>query len=75
LGLPTWSHKQVAEVVRLLVEAYYQVQVSDHAHGLRPVGGYHTALGEVVNGWKGTHWFIEGDIADCLDASPHCSFH
>ena len=36
LGLPTWSDKLVAEVVRLLLEAYYEPQFSDRSHGFRP---------------------------------------
>lgn len=36
LGLPPWSDKLVAEVVRLLLEAYYDVQFSDRSHGFRP---------------------------------------
>ena len=74
LGLPTWSDKLVAEVVRLLLEAYYEPQFSDRSHGFRPGRGCHTALSEVVDIWKGTHWFIEGDISDCLDPWSHCSF-
>ena len=66
LGLPTWSDKLVAEVVRLLLEAYYEPQFSDRSHGFRPGRGCHTALTEVVEVWKGTHWFIEGDISDCF---------
>src|SRR5262249_58689125 len=30
LGLPTWSDKLVAGVVRMLLEAYYEPQFSDH---------------------------------------------
>jgi group II intron reverse transcriptase/maturase len=71
LGLPTWSDKLVAEVVRLLLEAYYDVQFSDRSHGFRPGRGCHTALDEVVNVWKGTHWFIEGDISDCFGSLDH----
>ena len=74
LGLPTWSDKVVAEVMRLLLEAYYDVQFSDHSHGFRPGRGCHSALDEVVSVWKGTHWFIEGDISDCLDPWSYCSF-
>ena len=74
LGLPSWSDKLVAEVVRLLLEAYYEPQFSGHSHGFRPRRGCHTALSEVVEVWKGTHWFIEGDISDCLDPWSHCSF-
>src|SRR6266540_2631849 len=71
LGLPTWSDKLVAEVVRLLLEAYYDVQFSDRSHGFRPRRGCHTALTEVVEVWKGTHWFIEGDISDCFGSLDH----
>lgn len=71
LGLPTWSDKVVAEVVRLLLEAYYEPQFSDRSHGFRPGRGCHTALSEVVQVWKGTHWFIEGDISDCFGSLDH----
>jgi group II intron reverse transcriptase/maturase len=71
LGLPTWSDKLVADVVRMLLEAYYDVQFSDHSHGFRPGRGCHTALSEIVDVWKGTHWFIEGDISDCFGSLDH----
>jgi len=71
LGLPTWSDKLVAEVVRLLLEAYYDVGFSTHSHGFRPGRGCHTALEEVVRVWKGTRWFIEGDISDCFGSLDH----
>ena len=66
LGLPGWSDKLVAEVVRLLLEAYYEPRFSGRSNGFRPGRGCHTALSEVVETWKGTHWFIEGDISDCF---------
>jgi hypothetical protein len=66
LGLPTWSDKLVGEVVRLLLEAYYEPVFSDRSHGFRPGRGCHTALREVSLTWTGTTWFIEGDIADCF---------
>ena len=71
LGLPTWSDKLVAEVVRLLLEAYYEPQFSGRSRGFRPGRGCHTALSEVVDIWKGTHWFIEGDISDCFGSLDH----
>jgi retron-type reverse transcriptase len=74
LGLPTWSDKLVGEVVRLLLEAYYEPTFSDHSHGFRPGRGCHTALREVATTWTGTTWFVEGDISDCLEAWSHCSF-
>ena len=74
LGLPSWSDKLVGEVVRLLLEAYYEPQFSGHSHGFRKGRGCHTALRKVQETWTGTVWFIEGDISDCLDVSSHCSF-
>jgi group II intron reverse transcriptase/maturase len=71
LGLPSWSDKLVGEVIRLLLEAYYEPQFSDHSHGFRPGRGCHTALREVVNTWTGTSWFIEGDISDCFGKLDH----
>jgi retron-type reverse transcriptase len=71
LGLPTWSDKLVAEVVRLLLEAYYEPTFSEHSHGFRPGRGCHTALREVAFAWTGTTWFIEGDLADCFGSFDH----
>ena len=48
LGLPSWSDKLVGEVIRLLLEAYYEPQFSDRSHGFRPGRGCHTALSEVA---------------------------
>ena len=62
LGLPTWSDKLVGEVVRLLLEAYYEPRFSDRSYGFRPGRGCHTALSEVADHWTGTTWFVEGDI-------------
>jgi|tagenome__1003787_1003787.scaffolds.fasta_scaffold20935679_4 group II intron reverse transcriptase/maturase len=71
LGLPSWSDKLVGEVVRLLLEAYYEPRFSDRSHGFRPGRGCHTALREVADTWPGTAWFIEGDISDCFGTLDH----
>ncbi len=71
LGLPTWSDKLVGEVMRLLLEAYYEPRFSARSHGFRPGRGCHTALSEVVEVWKGTRWFIEGDISNCFGTLDH----
>lgn len=60
LGMPTWSDKLLGEVLRLLLEAYFEPLFSDHSHGFRPGRGCHTALREIYYGWSGTTWFIEG---------------
>ena len=71
LGLPPWSDKLVGEVIRLLLEAYYEPQFSGCSHGFRPGRGCHTALSEVANTWTGTTWFIEGDVSDCFGSFDH----
>src|SRR5439155_14751265 len=71
LGMPVWTDKLVQEVVRLILEAYYEPQFSDHSHGFRPGRGPHTALRDIHYQWKGTTWFIEGDISKCFDNLDH----
>jgi group II intron reverse transcriptase/maturase len=71
LGMPVWSNKLVQEVIRLILEAYYDPQFSDHSHGFRPGRGCQSALGEIYSQWIGTTWFIEGDIAQCFDQLDH----
>ena len=67
LGLPIWSDKVVQDIIRSILEAYYEPQFSNHSHGFRPNRGCHTALKEIDEVWQGTKWFIEGDIKGCLD--------
>ena len=71
LGIPTGPDKLLQEVIRMILEAYYEPQFSDHSHGFRPHRGCHTALGEVATTWKGTRWFVEGDIKGCFDNIDH----
>src|SRR5207248_1888532 len=49
LGLPTWSDKLLQEVMRLILEAYFEPQFSDHSHGFRTGRGCHTALGRIYH--------------------------
>src|SRR5712671_2753705 len=71
LGLPTWSDKVLQEVIRLILEAYYELQFSDHSHGFRPGRGCHTALRTIHKYWHGTVWFLEGDISSYFDSIDH----
>lgn len=71
LGLPTWTDKLLQEVLRSLLEAYYDPQFSEFSHGFRPGCGCHTALSYIQHAWTGTKWFIEGDIKACFDHIDH----
>ncbi len=69
--MPTWKDKLLQEVMRSILEAYYEPQMSDHSHGFRPGRGCHTALREVQTKWTGSRWFVEGDIAKFFDTMNH----
>ncbi len=71
LGIPAWSDKLLQEVIRSLLEAYYEPQFSDLSHGFRPNRGCHTALQTVQRTWTGSKWFIEGDIEGYFDNIDH----
>jgi len=71
LGLPVWSDKLLAEVIRSILSAYFDETFSEHSHGFRPERGCHTALREIYHTWKGCAWIIEGDISDCFGSLSH----
>ncbi|MBV7334626.1 reverse transcriptase/maturase family protein [Chloroflexi bacterium TSY] len=67
LSMPNFSEKLVQEVIRLLLEAYYEPRFRCSSHGFRLERGCHTALSDIHQRFKGTTWFIEGDIHGCFD--------
>ncbi|HEU4343238.1 MAG TPA: reverse transcriptase domain-containing protein, partial [Candidatus Binatia bacterium] len=71
LGIPTWSDKLLQEVMRSILDAYYEPQFSKDSHGFRPNRGCGTALKAIKQNWWGTKWFIEGDIKGCFDNINH----
>jgi len=71
LGIPDFSEKLVQEVLRQILEAYYEPRFRDSSHGFRPGRGCHTALANIKREFAGTVWFIEGDIRGCFDAISH----
>jgi group II intron reverse transcriptase/maturase len=71
LGIPMWKDKLLQEVIRMILEAYYEPQFSNYSHGFRPARGCHTALQMIQSRWTGTRWFIEGDISKYFDTIDH----
>lgn len=71
ISVPNWSDKLVQEVMRMILEAYYEPQFKDSSHGFRSNRGCHTALRQIKRMWTGTKWFIEGDIKGCFDNISH----
>lgn len=45
-----------AEVIRMILDAYFDVQFSTHSHGFRTGRGCHTALRDIYYTWGGTTW-------------------
>ena len=62
LGKPGWNDKLLQEVIRMVLEAYYEPQFSDYSHGFRPGRGCHTALETVRQHWP--HNIKTGDCND-----------
>lgn len=71
LGIQNFTEKLVGEVLRMLLEAYYEPRFRQSSHGFRPNRGCHTALADVQYRFKGSSWFIEGDIKGCFDNIDH----
>ena len=71
LGIPEWKDKVLQEVLRSILEAYYEPQFSDLSHGFRPDHSPSTALTTVQKRWTGTKWWIEGDLESYFDTIDH----
>ncbi len=71
LGLPNFTEKLVQEVLRMVLEAYYEPRFRESSHGFRTGRGCHTALTYLHRKFRPTKWFIEGDIRGCFDNIDH----
>ena len=71
LGLPRYADKLVQEVLKLMLESYYEPLFRQSSHGFRPGRGCHTALKHVHRRFQGSVWLIEGDISGCFEHIDH----
>jgi group II intron reverse transcriptase/maturase len=71
IGKPNFDEKLVQEAVRAMLEAYYEPRFRESSHGFRPERGCHTALTHIHHRFRGSTWFIEGDIKGCFDNIDH----
>lgn len=71
LGIPNFTEKLIQQVLKMLLEAYYEPRFRNSSHGFRPQRGCHTALKQIHQQFQGTAWFIEGDIKGCFDNIDH----
>ena len=70
LSFPNGKDKLVQEAIRIILECIYEPTFSDLSHGFRPKRSTQSAIAEVET-WKGTIWFLEGDITACFDEIDH----
>src|SRR6266511_1113346 len=61
INIKNWSDKVVAEVVRMLLEAYYEHQFYDRSHGFSPGRFCHTALNDMLEVWKSILLFFQAE--------------
>lgn len=71
LGIPNFTEKLVQEVLRMILNAYYEPRFRESSHGFRPNRGCHTALRFIKHRFIATTWFIEGDIRKAFDSINH----
>lgn len=57
----------------MILEAIYEGHFEDTSHGFRPNRSCHTALRDIKVTFKGTRWFIEGDIKGFFDNIDHAT--
>jgi len=70
LAFPNGIDKLIQECVRIVLDCIYEPTFSNLSHGYRPNRSIHSATAQ-VDTWKGTTWFIEGDISACFDEVDH----
>ena len=71
LGMPSWSDKLVQEVLRLDLRPTSNHNSQTTHMGFDPNVDVILHLGVIYHQWKGTTWFIEGDISQCFDKLSH----
>lgn len=59
--------KLVLKVMETILIEIFEPTFCNSSHGFRANRGYHSCLRSIKYGWKGTKWFIEGDISNYFD--------
>jgi RNA-directed DNA polymerase len=74
LSIPLVRDRIVQAAVRIVLEPIFEADMLPCSFGFRPKRAAHDALQVLIDeSWRGRRWVVETDIAQCLDASSHCS--
>lgn len=71
LGIPEFRDRLVQECIRSILESIYEPHFSQYSHGFRPGRSQHTCLRQIRRDFRGTVWYIEGDISKCFESISH----
>nr|UCS09810.1 hypothetical protein [Percursaria percursa] len=71
LGVPAFRDRVVQEVIRSILETVFEPRFHTSSHGFRPGRSQHTCMRQIRRDFRGTKWFIEGDISKCFDEINH----
>ena len=74
LSIPAVRDRVVQAAMKIVLEPIFEADMLPCSFGFRPKRAAHDALQVLIDeSWRGRRWVVETDIAQCLDASSHCS--
>lgn len=68
---PNFSDQLLLEVCRMLLQAIYEPNFSNHSHSYQPNKSCHTALKEIKQTFSTINWFITGNIKDFYETMDY----
>jgi RNA-directed DNA polymerase len=72
LSIPTVRDRIVQAACKIVLEPIFEADMLDCSFGFRPRRSAHDALQVLIDeSWRGRHWVVETDIANCFEAIPH----
>lgn len=71
LEIPFFEDRIVEKVIKTVLEPLYEPIFCDNSHGFRPGRSQHTCLRQIRRDFRGTVWYIEGNISKCFDTTDH----
>jgi len=72
LGIPAVRDRVAQDVIRKLIEPYFEPHFSDHSFGFRPNRSCHQAIREMLKFWKqGYRIVLDADIQGFFDNIQH----
>lgn len=73
LGIPTVKDRVIQEMLRLILEPFYEGKFHKHSYGFRPYRSAHHAIKRLwrLHSLRGYDWAVEGDIKACFDEIQH----